>query len=81
MVEAWQELEGGSSGARVPRPYLNIVLYSGGNEEHFFVLPAGQEDDPALLDAGRLTSRVFVDAYGERLEREFRYAGLESLLE
>lgn len=83
MVEVWQGLESSPSGVRapVPRPYLNVVLYSGGNEEHFFVLPASKEGNPALLDAAHLTSSVFVDAYGERLEREFRYAGLESLLE
>ena len=82
MVEAWEGLEGSPPGRiPAPRPHLGVVLYSGGNEEHFFVLPASQENNQALLDAARLTASVFVDAYGERLEREFRYAGLESLLE
>ena len=64
-----------------PRPHVAVAIRPGADEARFVVLPASQENNQDLLDAARLTSSVFVDAYGERLEREFRYAGLDSLLE
>lgn len=70
-LEAWGER---------PTPYLAVAFRPGGDEERYVVMPASEEENPALLEAARLTVGVFVEAYGDRLVRELRYAGLESLL-